>query len=96
MQTPALNPNAQRNTLVKEKHRYWFTFDGKTSTQPLICQMARQFDIVFNLRNANVTKDMGILAMELEGERSVIKDAVKWMESQGVQVEPVEINTIEG
>jgi len=81
---------------MKEKHRYWFTFDAKASTQPLICQMARQFDVVFNLRSANVTKDMGIVALELEGERNTIKEAVHWMESCGVQVEPVEINTIEG
>jgi L-aspartate semialdehyde sulfurtransferase ferredoxin len=85
-----------RKITVKEKHRYWFTFDSKASNQPLICLMGRQFDIVFNIRNANVTKELGIIAMELEGERSVLKSAVQWMESQGVQVEPVEINTIEG
>ncbi len=57
--------------------------------------MSRKFDIIFNVRNANVTKDLGIIALELEGDRAVIKEAVKWMESHGVQVEPVEINTIE-
>lgn len=80
---------------MKEKQRYWFTFDAKASHQPLICQMSRKFDIIFNVRNANVTKDLGIIALELEGDRAVIKEAVKWMESHGVQVEPVEINTIE-
>jgi ABC-type methionine transport system ATPase subunit len=81
---------------VKEKHRYWFTFDAKASSQPLIWQMAHQHDVIFNIRNANVTKELGIIALELEGERNTIKAAVQWMESQGVKVEPVEINTIEG
>ena len=58
--------------------------------------MARKFDIVFNIRNASVTPTVGIIALELEGERSILKEAVAWFESQGVQVEPVEINTIEG
>jgi hypothetical protein len=58
--------------------------------------MAKKFDIVFNIRNASVTPTVGIIALELIGERQVLKDAVAWFESQGVQVEPVEINTIEG
>lgn len=81
---------------MKEKHRYWFTFDGRASQVPLVYQMSKQFDLIFNIRNASVTKDMGVIAMELEGERTVLKQAVAWMESQGVQVEPVELNTIEG
>jgi hypothetical protein len=31
----------------------------------------------------------------LEGDRAVLKEAVAWFEAHGVQVEPVEINTIE-
>jgi L-aspartate semialdehyde sulfurtransferase ferredoxin len=81
---------------MKEKHRYWLTFDGKAANQPIICQMSRQFDLIFNLRNASVTKDIGIIALELEGERAVLKSAVAWLETQGVQIEPVEINVIEG
>jgi hypothetical protein len=58
--------------------------------------MARKFDVVFNIRNASVTPTIGLIALELEGERTVIQKAVAWFESNGVQVEPVEINTIEG
>jgi hypothetical protein len=39
---------------------------------------------------------MGIIALELEGERAVIQQAIAFFEANGVQVEPVEINTIEG
>ena len=58
--------------------------------------MSKEFDVVFNIRNASVTPMIGIIALELEGDREVIKKAVAWLESNGVQVEPVEINTIEG
>lgn len=82
--------------MAHESQRFWLTFDGDSSTKPLICQMSRKFDIVFNIRNASVTASIGIIALELEGDREVIKQAVAWLESNGVQVEPVEINTIEG
>ena len=58
--------------------------------------MSRQFDVIFNIRNASVTASIGIIALELQGDREEIKKAVAWFEANGVQVEPVEINTIEG
>ncbi len=82
--------------MARETQRLWLTFDGESSRKPLICEMSRRFDIVFNIRNASVTAAVGIIALELEGERDIVKQAVAWLETQGVQVEPVEINTIEG
>ena len=58
--------------------------------------MSRKFQVVFNIRNASVTASIGIIALELVGDREEIKKAVAWFETNGVQVEPVEINTIEG
>jgi L-aspartate semialdehyde sulfurtransferase ferredoxin len=82
--------------MARETQRFWLTFDGETNRKPLICEMARKFDVIFNIRNASVTPAIGLIALELEGERAVIQKAVAWFESNGVQVEPVEINTIEG
>jgi L-aspartate semialdehyde sulfurtransferase ferredoxin len=82
--------------MARENQRFWLTFSGESARRPLICEMSRQFDLVFNIRNSSVTPQMGIIALELEGERTVIQQAVAWFESNGVQVEPVEINTIEG
>jgi ABC-type methionine transport system ATPase subunit len=82
--------------MAQEKQRYWFTFDENASKRPLIWEMSHKFEVIFNVRNASVTKDIGVIALELEGDRQVIKEAVAWMEKNGVQVEPVEIGTIEG
>jgi hypothetical protein len=43
-----------------------------------------------------VTPEVGIVSLEIEGERQEIKNAIEWMEELGIKVEPVEINTIEG
>jgi ABC-type methionine transport system ATPase subunit len=82
--------------MARETQRLWLTFNGESSRKPLICEMSRKFEVIFNIRNASVTPTIGIIALEVEGERNVIKEAVAWLESNGVQVEPVEINTIEG
>jgi hypothetical protein len=57
--------------------------------------LGRKFQVVTNLRQASVTDEVGIVCLEMEGERPEIKAAVKWLESLGVRVEPVEINVIE-
>ncbi len=82
--------------MALETQRFWLTFDEDSSRKPLICQMSKTFDVVFNIRNASVTANIGIIALELEADREVIKKAVAFLENNGVQVEPVEINTIEG
>jgi len=82
--------------MARETQRLWLTFDGDSSRKPLIWEMSRKFEVVFNIRNASVTAVVGIIALELEGDREEIKKAVSWLEQSGVQVEPVEINTIEG
>ena len=82
--------------MARETQRFWLTFDGECSRKPLIHEMSQKFPVIFNIRNASVTPAVGIIALELEGDREDIKKAVAWFEANGVQVEPVEINTIEG
>ena len=42
-----------------------------------------------------LTDEIGLVCLELEGKRIEIKNAIKWLEKQGVKVEPVEINVLE-
>ncbi len=76
--------------------RYWLNFSGPSATEPLVHDMSKQFDVVFNIRQATIHATGGIMAIELSGERKTVKDAIGWLEGKGVAVEPVEINTIEG
>jgi len=52
--------------------------------------------VITNVRQASVTPEVGLVSVELAGEREEIKKAIAWLEELGVKVEPVEINTIEG
>lgn len=79
----------------REKRRFWLTYPSRLITRPIIWEMTQRFAIVFNVRQASVTEEIGILCLELEGPRPDLKAAIAWLERRGVQVEPVEINVIE-
>jgi hypothetical protein len=42
-----------------------------------------------------VTDEIGIVCLEISGQRPALKDAIRWLEKQGINVEPVEIGVIE-
>lgn len=76
--------------------RLWLMYPARLITTPLIYEIGKKFAVVTNIRQASVTEEIGIVSLELDGERQEIKNAIAWLEEQGVKVEPVEINTIEG
>ncbi|NBS14480.1 MAG: FeS-binding protein [Verrucomicrobia bacterium] len=80
----------------KESFRYWLTFDPETGKKPLLYQMVKKFDLEFNVRSASADKDGFVMALEFTGPREKVEEVVKWFGKQGVQVEPVEVGTIEG
>jgi L-aspartate semialdehyde sulfurtransferase ferredoxin len=83
-------------TKSTQKTRLWLMYPSKLIQRPVIYDLARKFDVVTNIRQATVTPEVGLVSLELEGERAQIKKAIAWLEKLGIKVEPVEINTIEG
>ena len=78
------------------KQRVKFTFPPEKITQPVIYNMGRQFDVVTNIRRANVTKDRGWVILEISGEVSEIERAVEWATGQGLRVDPIEGDIVAG
>ena len=70
-------------------------FPPKLITIPVVWQLGKKFNLITNVRQASVTDEIGVVCLELEGQRSEIKAAIKWLERVGIKVEPVEINVIE-
>jgi hypothetical protein len=79
----------------QDKTRLWLMYPQKLITTPLIWELSQKFPLITNVRQASVTDEIGVVCLELEGKRSDIKTAIKWLEKIGVSVEPVEINVIE-
>jgi len=79
----------------QDKTRLWLMYPPKLITTPVIWELSQKFPLVTNVRQASVTDEIGVVCLELDGKRSDIKGAIKWLEKIGVSVEPVEINVIE-
>lgn len=82
--------------MSESKGRYWLNFNESNATKPLVCDLAKNFEVSFSVRQATVSETSGIMAIELEAEREELKRAIAWLESEGVVVEPIEIGVIAG
>ncbi|MFN4320092.1 MAG: NIL domain-containing protein [Aquificaceae bacterium] len=58
--------------------------------EPILCMVCKSFDVVVNIRTAKVTKDTGMLTIEMDGETQEIERAIKFIEERGVIVQPIE------
>ncbi|HVU07563.1 MAG TPA: NIL domain-containing protein [Verrucomicrobiae bacterium] len=78
------------------QQRLWLMYPPKLIKKPFIWEVGHKFKVVTNIRQATVTDEIGIVCLELAGARSEIEAAIKWLEKNKVNVEPVEISAIEG
>ncbi|MDP6179710.1 MAG: NIL domain-containing protein [Desulfatiglandales bacterium] len=77
------------------KRKVYLTFPRKLIQEPLIYQVGHQFDVVTNIRCANVTEELGLMGLEFQGEASEIEAALNFLDSKGVKVEPVVMDVVE-
>ena len=77
------------------RERVYLTFPKGLVREPILCLLAKQFDIIFNIRGSTVTADMGLVALEIDGHQSEVEKAVGWLRNKGVIIEPIEKNVIE-
>jgi hypothetical protein len=78
------------------RQRVKFTFPQELITLPIIYELGKSFDLVTNIRRADVTEDRGWVILELDGELAEIERGLDWVASKGVRVDPVQGDVIEG
>ncbi len=78
------------------KRRVHLTFQGQLADEPAIWTMSQQFDLVFNIRQADLEEGIGWIMLELEGENRKLADALHWLEERGVIVAPIEQDVVAG
>jgi ABC-type methionine transport system ATPase subunit len=78
--------------------RCWFTFPTRTQVeQPIIWQMSRKYpDVSFDIRQASVQNEIGIMAVLLSGAEAEVHAAIEFLRAAGVTVEPIEKSVVEG
>jgi len=86
-------PTKTKDPPVRE--RVYLTFPKNLVKEPILSTLAKQFDVVFNIRGSTVTTEMALVAIELHGKQREVKKAIDWLKNKGVTVEPIEKNVIE-
>jgi L-aspartate semialdehyde sulfurtransferase ferredoxin len=76
--------------------RVRFTFPKDLVTRAIIYELGRQYEVVTNIRRADVRADMGWVVLELEGADDEIERGLNWVSEQGVRVDPVTGDVLEG
>ena len=84
--------------MAQYSKRCWFTFPSRTQVeQPIIWQMSRKYpDVSFDIRQASVQNEIGIMAVLLTGTEAEVTAAIEFLRSRGVTVEPIEKSVVEG
>jgi ABC-type methionine transport system ATPase subunit len=73
-----------------------FTFPRKLIKEPIIYELSHKFEVMTNIRRADVTEDRGWVVLELEGEDKEIDAGVDWVKEKGVRVDPIVGDIVEG
>lgn len=77
------------------KRRAKFTFPTDLITHPIIHSLGRDFQVVTNIRRADVREDVGWVILEMEGPEEEIQRGLDWVGSMGVRVDPVMGDVVE-
>ncbi len=73
-----------------------FTFLDRLIKEPVIYQVGRDFEVVTDIRRADIQEGIGWVILELKGEQSAIDAALDWVRSTGVRVDPAVGDVVEG
>ena len=71
------------------KQAFKLVFPSDLIKEPIMFTVARDNDLLLNIRRAKITPTTGEATVEFEGDEQDIENAVKIMKSKGVIVETV-------
>jgi hypothetical protein len=78
------------------RQRMKLTLPPDLMNTPLVYTMGKQFQVVTNIRRANVSGDRGWVVLEISGNDDEIERAIDWAKNQGVHIEPDEGDSATG
>lgn len=76
--------------------RVKLTFPPHLIKEPVLFTMAKKYDVIPNIRRARVTESVGEIVLELEGQEKNLENGIQSLIDQGITVELIEGDVIEG
>ena len=63
--------------------------------KPILYELVKRFDLVPNIKRANVTRDFGYIQLELKGTPQSMEAGLAYLKKAGVTVAPIEKDVVE-
>ena len=82
--------------MSRVSQRVKFTFQIEDVKDPIIYNLGRNFDLITNIRRADINDEVGWVILELQGEEKSVTNGLEWITSLGVRVDPIGGDIIEG
>ena len=79
---------------TRARMRLRLTFPPDLVPKPLLYHLVKDFDLVPNIRRADVRADHGWVILELEGAEDRLQLGLAWLEERGVTVDPIERDVV--
>jgi ABC-type methionine transport system ATPase subunit len=76
--------------------RLFVSFPEELVDRPMVYEMVKRFDVVPNIRRANVEAHSGWVILELGGDDAQVDAAVAYLEEVGCTVNTMEGDVLEG
>ncbi|HEV8641499.1 MAG TPA: NIL domain-containing protein [Methylomirabilota bacterium] len=74
--------------------RVRLTFPAHLIQEPILYRLVKDFDIVINIRRADVKADYGWVALEMDAPEERLQQGVAWLKKLGVQIDPIERDVV--
>lgn len=81
---------------MEYKKKVYLTFERGKIKEPVIWEMGNQFKVITNVRQASISDEIGLVALELDGDEEEIERAIEHARTRGIKVEPIDQNIVEG
>ena len=75
--------------------RVKFSYSVDKVSLPVIDTLSKQFDLVSNIRRADVQDHSGWVILQLDGAAESIDAGIQWVKDQGVIVDPLEGDVVQ-
>ena len=73
-----------------------FTFPPELTKEPILHKLAKQSEVVTDMRRAGANGDKGWVVLELEGRGEDIERGIAWVTGGAIRVDPVVGYIVEG
>ena len=78
------------------KRQVTLTFPQNLIKEPVIFTVAKQFNLIPNIRRAKITETVGEVTLEIGGDDKDLEAGIKAFTAKGVKVEPVTGDVVSG